>query len=89
MVFENASLKLSRICYISDVTVGSILGLSISYLVYRMYYPSLQKQNCHLPYVSISPTDTQISYSDHRTDAPRTPLSPTHTTDIEQIMKVV
>ncbi|XP_045190426.2 phospholipid phosphatase 5-like [Mercenaria mercenaria] len=72
-----------------DVTVGSILGLTIAYLVYRMYYPSLQRLNSHVPYVSISPADTQIPYIDHRMDTPLTPLSPSHTTDIEQLLKTV
>lgn len=37
---------------ISDVIVGSILGLVISYLCYRQYYPSVYRSNCHIPYIS-------------------------------------
>jgi diacylglycerol diphosphate phosphatase / phosphatidate phosphatase len=33
-----------------DVTVGSLLGLILSYLCYRQYYPSLGAKNPHLPY---------------------------------------
>ncbi|VDI67351.1 Hypothetical predicted protein [Mytilus galloprovincialis] len=35
-----------------DVIVGSILGLVISYLCYRQYYPSVYRSNCHIPYIS-------------------------------------
>lgn len=47
-----------------DVSVGSILGISIAYLVYRMYYPPLQRHNSHLPYISIRQLDRQISMSE-------------------------
>ncbi|CAK8675588.1 unnamed protein product [Clavelina lepadiformis] len=33
-----------------DVVVGSILGFSISYIVYRQYYPPLDSDNCYQPY---------------------------------------
>lgn len=35
-----------------DVIVGSILGLVISYICYRQYYPSVYRSNCHIPYIS-------------------------------------
>ncbi|XP_052773671.1 phospholipid phosphatase 5-like [Mya arenaria] len=54
-----------------DVTVGSILGLTVAYLTYRSYYPALQRHNSHLPYVSLSHTDTAIQYTDH-------PITPEH-----------
>ncbi|XP_046585057.1 phospholipid phosphatase 5-like isoform X2 [Haliotis rubra] len=36
-----------------DVTVGSLEGLLIAYIVYRQYYPPLSRPNCHLPYTEI------------------------------------
>jgi len=33
-----------------DVTVGSILGLTIAYFSYRQYYPSLADERSHRPY---------------------------------------
>ncbi|KAL8736705.1 MAG: hypothetical protein Q9166_000071 [cf. Caloplaca sp. 2 TL-2023] len=35
-----------------DVTVGSILGISIAYFSYRRYYPSLKSRRCDTPYSS-------------------------------------
>lgn len=35
-----------------DVTVGSILGISIAYFSYRRYYPSLQSRRCDVPFPS-------------------------------------
>ncbi|KAL9000698.1 MAG: hypothetical protein Q9169_000734 [Polycauliona sp. 2 TL-2023] len=35
-----------------DVTVGSILGISIAYFSYRRYYPSLKMRHCDLPFPS-------------------------------------
>ncbi|KAH3790616.1 phospholipid phosphatase 5-like [Dreissena polymorpha] len=49
-----------------DVTVGSILGLVISFVTYRSYYPSLMRLNSDVPYVSISNTVT-IPYTDRLT----------------------
>lgn len=36
-----------------DVVVGSLLGLFISYLCYRQYYPRLTSPHCHLPYLMV------------------------------------
>ena len=33
-----------------DVTIGSILGLTIAYFAYRQYYPSLADELSHRPY---------------------------------------
>ncbi|KAI0818770.1 phosphatidic acid phosphatase type 2/haloperoxidase [Irpex lacteus] len=33
-----------------DVLTGSILGLVLSYLAYRQYYPPLHSHDCHQPY---------------------------------------
>lgn len=35
-----------------DVTVGSILGMSMAYFSYRRYYPSLRSPRCDEPYPS-------------------------------------
>ena len=40
-----------NIIYISDVVVGSLLGLFISYLCYRQYYPGLTSPYSHVPYL--------------------------------------
>lgn len=77
--------ELALFSYISDVTVGSILGLVVAYLVYRSYYPPLQRLNSHLPYVSITPADTQIAYADQ----PVTPSSPAMYTKLDDILKTV
>ena len=39
-----------------DVTIGSILGLSIAYFSYRRYYPSLKLTHCDIPYPSRAET---------------------------------
>ena len=33
-----------------DVLTGSILGIVLSYLTYRQYYPPLHSSDCHQPY---------------------------------------
>ncbi|PGH33901.1 hypothetical protein GX50_03301 [[Emmonsia] crescens] len=33
-----------------DVTVGSLLGLSVAYFTYRRYYPALRSADCDTPY---------------------------------------
>ncbi|OJD13462.1 hypothetical protein AJ78_06073 [Emergomyces pasteurianus Ep9510] len=33
-----------------DVTVGSLLGLSVAYFTYRRYYPALRSPDCDTPY---------------------------------------
>ncbi|XP_075145459.1 phospholipid phosphatase 4 isoform X2 [Haematobia irritans] len=49
-----ALVAISRTCdyhhHWEDVTVGSIIGLFVSYYVYRQYYPSIFSTNCHRPY---------------------------------------
>ncbi|KAL8860512.1 MAG: hypothetical protein Q9178_003171 [Gyalolechia marmorata] len=39
-----------------DVTVGSILGMSVAYFSYRRYYPSLKSRGCDTPYPSRAQT---------------------------------
>lgn len=40
-----------------DVTVGSILGISIAYFSYRRYYPSLKLRRCDTPFPSRAQTN--------------------------------
>ena len=35
-----------------DVTVGSILGITIAHFTYRRYYPGLKARDCETPYPS-------------------------------------
>lgn len=46
-----------------DVTVGSLLGLGLSYLCYRQYYPPLSKVHSHRPYSSLTDLDDTDSSS--------------------------
>ncbi|XP_020912706.2 phospholipid phosphatase 5 [Exaiptasia diaphana] len=38
-----------------DITIGSILGLTIAIICYRQYYPALNKPHCDLPYTAFVP----------------------------------
>jgi diacylglycerol diphosphate phosphatase/phosphatidate phosphatase len=45
---------------VADVLCGSLLGISISYLCYRQYYPSLMSIHSHRPYAAITPHMEQL-----------------------------
>jgi diacylglycerol diphosphate phosphatase/phosphatidate phosphatase len=44
-----------------DVTVGSVLGLSVAYYTYRRYYPPLRSSKCATPYPN--PADSQGGFT--------------------------
>ena len=50
---------MSRTCdyhhHWQDVTVGSILGLALTYIVFSFYYPPLTSPNCGTPLMLLRP----------------------------------
>jgi len=65
-----------------DVTVGSILGAFISYVIYRQYYPSLGSDKAHKAYFALEdgyswnqPSETKGSSSQRRSYASTSPAS--------------
>lgn len=53
-LFAALLVAISRTCdyhhHWQDVTVGSLLGLTVGYLSYRQYYPAMDTRYCYLPY---------------------------------------
>jgi diacylglycerol diphosphate phosphatase/phosphatidate phosphatase len=44
-----------------DVTVGSLLGISVAYYTYRRYYPPLRHSKCATPYPN--PADSMSGFA--------------------------
>lgn len=68
-LFAALMVAISRTCdyhhHWQDVTVGSLIGLTVGYLSYRQYYPPLDSRHCYLPYSSevISPNSNRKTVS--------------------------
>lgn len=79
-------VAISRTCdyhhHWQDVVIGSIIGLSITYICYRQYYPSIFSSNCHRPYsknnsnvsgkcyVNVTEDDNSNNYSSQNDKTP-------------------
>ena len=71
----------------SDVTVGGALGSVVAFTVYRQYYPSVSRLNSHLPYISLSPIDTQLIAHDRQMSpvtSPTTAVNMGHIMDVKE-----
>lgn len=70
-----------------DVTVGGALGSVVAFTVYRQYYPSVSRLNSHLPYISLSPIDTQLIAHDRQMSpvtSPTTAVNMGHIMDVKE-----
>ena len=51
-------IAISRTCdnhhHWQDVTVGSLLGIIVAYVVYRRYFPSIQHRHCNMSLESLA-----------------------------------
>eukprot|EP00095_Tigriopus_kingsejongensis_P006164 maker-scaffold40_size501252-snap-gene-2.15 protein:Tk06164 transcript:maker-scaffold40_size501252-snap-gene-2.15-mRNA-1 annotation:"phosphatidate phosphatase ppapdc1a-like" len=58
------AIAISRTCdyhhHWQDVTVGSILGLTLAWACHRVYYPPISSPNCDTPLICLHPGPTQF-----------------------------
>ena len=61
-----------------DVTIGSILGISIAYFSYRRYYPRLNSTYCDRPFPSRSDSASKDGYGKVKDEEARIQAAETH-----------
>lgn len=73
-----AVVAISRTCdyhhHWEDVTIGSILGMLVTYVSYRQYFPSIFASNSHRPYSNRNLQTSNCCISSIEDDAEQKPL---------------
>lgn len=68
-----SAIAISRTCdnhhHWQDVTVGSLLGLTIAFVVYRRYYPSVQHRHCYMSLEGLANTHPSESEQQYENSA--------------------